>query len=231
MHFELWWLDVYLNFTGSSSIDVNLCLVWVVLRGPVEIQGIWKAGAWIYACCLAFRTEEEVPVMTDTHVPRTWKQCCWSNALPGCVSSAAHSCVEFCVMEQPQGQLSMAGLHYLGQHQARNWFVMVPLSPTETDQQRDPGESDEHQICCLSDSSLEPEPSVVWEGWGFCPLVRKKEHSSWWELTLLPQNLSRGLWVLYEGNWNQQTEIYVFENILKCWNWMDIITAFSTELN
>lgn len=64
MHFELLWLDICQNFTGSPNTDINLCLVWVVLRGPVKSHGSWKAGTWIYACCLAFRAEEEVPVMT-----------------------------------------------------------------------------------------------------------------------------------------------------------------------
>lgn len=89
MHFEKLWLDICQNFTGSLSTNINICLVWVVLRGPVEIQRSWKAGTWIYACCLAFRAEEEVPVMTLA----LKSQAHGSSAAEAMLSLAVLSCV------------------------------------------------------------------------------------------------------------------------------------------
>lgn len=133
---------------------------------------------------------------------------CWlSNALPGCVGSLAHTRVVSCRVVSCRvvpcravpcraGTALGAGERQedaitLDSTRPGSDFLLSPCLQPTPKQHKDPRESDEQQTRCPRDSGLEVKPSVIWEGWGFCPLVTNKEPNRRWEWMFLLKMTSK----------------------------------------
>lgn len=214
------------NCIGFPNTDINLCLVWFFLRGPVRFREVQKAVLWPthVVLPLELRNRSWLCYFNAQNVGGF----CWlSNALPSCVGSVAHTrvvshCVVSCrivscrVVEQSWVRPS-------GGRTPLPWTApgepLIYCCPLAYNRNQNNTETQENVITqqthCLQDSGLEVEPSVIWEGWGFCPLVRKKEHSRWWERIFLLNILAEDF--KYKTRETETSKhIYVYlKNILK----------------
>lgn len=86
------------NCVGFPNTDINLCLVWVFLRGPVRFREVQKAVLWSTHVVLPLepRNRSWLCYLNAQNVGGF----CWlSNALPSCVGSVAHTrVVSHCVV-------------------------------------------------------------------------------------------------------------------------------------
>lgn len=165
------------NCIGFPNTDINLCLVWVFLRGPVRFREAQKAVLWSTHVVLPLEPRNR-SWLCYWNAQNVGGFCWLSNALPGCVGSVAHThvvsrCVVSCravscrVVEQSWVRPS-------GGRTPLPWTApgepLIYYCPLAYNRNQNNTETQENVITqqthCLQDSGLEVEPSVIWEGWG-----------------------------------------------------------------
>ena len=141
----------------------------MVFEGPVKIQSGSEGSASVYACCLACGTGERVPAMT-LKSPKPMGGFCWaSGTLPCC---DAHT------TSRGVGRVA-GGTVTLDS----TWPAVAPPRPSPRPSQQRPNGTSPTAACEVP--AHQWDFHGVWEEWGYCPLVREKECSRWWEWIFL----------------------------------------------